>query len=62
MASQHSFPTGYPNTQQNAIRMHFSAGPIMSGLVAPQQSKYTITYQNFHIGSYICNNNNGDFE
>lgn len=39
MASQHSFPTGYPNTQQNAMRMHFVGGPMMPGLVAPQQSK-----------------------
>ena len=34
---QHPFPSGFPNTQQTAMRNQFGGGQMVSGLMGPQQ-------------------------
>lgn len=38
---QHPFPSGFPNTQQNAMRNQFGTNQMVSGLMGPQQGEKT---------------------
>ncbi|XP_067011181.2 mediator of RNA polymerase II transcription subunit 30 [Anabrus simplex] len=47
---QHSFPTGFPNAQQGAMRNQFGAGPPLGGLMASAQQTGIVGQQAYGVG------------
>ncbi|KAK7869981.1 hypothetical protein R5R35_013749 [Gryllus longicercus] len=47
--SQHSYPTGFPNSQQGALRSQFGAGPPIGGLLGSVQQTGMVGQQAYGV-------------
>lgn len=47
--SQHSYPSGFPNTQQGPLRSQFGAGPPMGGLMGSGQQGGIVSQQGYGV-------------